>query len=755
MQPLIYCTEDEAFSKVCKIHRKLPQGGILVFLTGKQEIERMVQRLRKVLNRESRRPTDSLKEMHNNAPSFNPSDDNFPRDLDDEEVDGDIFQPGDPDTPDIEWDDERYLDMIEKDEPREADNQGIPSKAHVLPLYSMLSSGEQAKVFACVPEGHRLIVIATNVAETSITIPGICYVVDSGRQKCRTYNAGTGVASYCVTWISKAAADQRAGRAGRTGPGHCYRLYSSSMYARHMEPFSKPEVLTMPLEDVVLSLKALKVENVGLFPFPTRPERSQLDAAVKLLANLGCLDISNVENEGGDGEITRLGMAVAKLPLGVRYGKMLLVSAQAGVLDYAIAMVAALSEASPFLLPAERKEQEKGDNDDSSDFDSLDGVDRSASDEAETKRLIEKFKKWSHKAGDVMAALLAIGGYSFAGQGTPTITNASRLRFCEDNGLNPVVMERIHKMRAHLARLVQLRIRNADCVAARTGGVLKSMPPPNKVQEALLCQAVASGLLDNVAMLAPPGSIPGEHDYSLRSAYVGCSTSLLEPLFLDRNSVVYSNDWRLLPRWVCYDSLIRKTTNKGGEITLMKTVTPIDVEWLGKLAKGSRLLRLGEPLQIPLPTYDANKDAIMCSVTTKYGIHGWEIPPVQMEMFPLVHNPKCSAVFMVDDSFRWFARYLLEGKVFPDLGGLHHLLNDDPSLITRKSPSGKVDLLVSALSTAGINSASALRQHWANVNDKFLFKHLKSWIKPENTTEAKQIWIEAVKRQIGNAKGEL
>ena len=120
----------------------------------------------------------------------------------------------------------------------------IPKKVIILPLYSLLSVKEQAKVFAPVEEGTRLIVVATNVAETSLTIPGMSYVVDSGRQKCRNFHAGTGIASYDVMWISKASADQRAGRAGRTGPGHCYRLFSSSVYARHLDPFALPEVLT-------------------------------------------------------------------------------------------------------------------------------------------------------------------------------------------------------------------------------------------------------------------------------------------------------------------------------------------------------------------------------------------------------------------------------------------------------------------------------------------------------------------------------
>jgi ATP-dependent RNA helicase DHX37/DHR1 len=192
-----------------------------------------------------------------------------------------------------------------------------------------------------------LIVLATNIAETSLTIPGISYVVDSGRHKCRNYSHHKGgVSSFDVMWISQAAADQRAGRAGRTGPGHCYRIYSSSLYSRHMDAFEIPEVLARPLEDVVLAMKAMKIENVANFPFPTPPPRDQVAAAVKLLANIGCLDISSQQGTAivVDGQVTRLGQAVSKLPLGVRHGKMLLVAADAGLLDYAIAVVATLSE---------------------------------------------------------------------------------------------------------------------------------------------------------------------------------------------------------------------------------------------------------------------------------------------------------------------------------------------------------------------------------------------------------------------------
>jgi ATP-dependent RNA helicase DHX37/DHR1 len=578
--------------------------------------------------------------------------------------------------------------------------------------------------------------------QTSITIPGISYVIDTGRQKCRNFNSATGVASFDIMWISKAAADQRAGRAGRTGPGHCYRLYSSTMYSRHMDDFALPEVLTRPLEDVVLSMKAMNISNVAGFPFPTPPENSQVEAAVKLLANIGCVELSSDADKGGDGDVTRLGAAVAKLPLGVRYGKILLVAAQAGVLDYAIAMVATLSESSPFLHNGQNNstnEEEKGSDSDSSD------------EEVNAPPAKKARGRWAHRSGDVLAAMLAVGAYTFAGRGAGGAAEKLACKqFCEENQLNSEVMERIQKMRIHLARLSKSRLSNAEGIAAKTGGILSSMAPPNKLQERLLIQAVASGLLDNIAMLAPLGSIPGEHPFSLRSAYLSCSLNTKEPLFMDRNSVVYSRDSRQLPQWVCFDTLIRKTMNDGTSVAIMKSITPIDTSWLGELAKGCRLLSIGDPLATPVPSYDKGKDAIMCSVTTLFGSNGWEIPPVKAELFVALQSPggKQSSHFMADDSFRWFARFLFEGKVLPELGSLLEMLNDSPAVITRRTPVSKVALLVSALLNAGVDSAAALRKHWAETDNKFLFKHLKNWIKADRVEDAKRLWMDAVKENI-------
>jgi ATP-dependent RNA helicase DHX37/DHR1 len=698
----------------------------------------MVNRLRKALSLKTSKRAAFNDVVPNTDNSANDSE--LPRDMDDEDMDGEFFDSNDTD----DYDDSEKDDDI-RTETGDSDEVESPLQAHILPLYSLLSADEQMKIFRPPPEGHRLIIISTNVAETSLTIPGISYVVDSGRQKCRNFNAGTGVASYDIMWISKAAANQRAGRAGRTGPGHCYRLYSSSMFARHMDDFELPEVLTRPLEDVVLAMKAMRVSQVANFPFPTPPDQAQLKAALNLLANIGCVDLSKADEREDDGTITRLGAAVSKLPLGVRYGKMLLVGAQACVLDYAIAVVAVLSEASPFLRGGEQRvETTEVDEEINDDDDNHSNKPRS------------RCHRWEHKGGDVLAAMLAVGAYSYAGRGAGGESEKmAHKKFCDENDLNLTIMNRIHKMRIHLARLSKVRLSDASGVAAKTGGILSSMDPPDKVQESLLRQAIASGLVDNIAMLAPLGSIPGDHPFSLRSAYISCSCTAMEPLFMDQSSVVFSRDARKLPQWICYDSIQRKTYKDGTPIAVMKNITPVDPSWLGNVAAGTKLLRLGDPVSTPLPTYDRDTDTVMCSVSTYLGCMGWEIPPVRVEMFNAV---QCTATkqnyhFAPDDSFRWFARFLLEGKILPEFAELQSMLNDSPAVITRATTLKKVVLLVAALSNAGIDCGAALRKHWAEVNDKFLFANLKQWVKNDRADEAKQIWILAVRRSIaGNTE---
>jgi ATP-dependent RNA helicase DHX37/DHR1 len=230
---------DEAFKKVSKIHKKLPPGGILVFLTGQDEIRNLCNKLRERFPSKSNSRSEesnwnprvklSAKQMDMETEDVDVEDDN-----DDEELDGHEDDLDASDDSDIEG-------LLEDDELNS-------EPLHILPLFSLLPVTDQLQVFQPPPEGTRLCVVATNIAETSLTIPGIKYVVDCGRVKERVYDKSRGVESFQIGWISKASAAQRTGRAGRTGPGHCYRLYSSAVFERDFAQFSEPEILKYPIE---------------------------------------------------------------------------------------------------------------------------------------------------------------------------------------------------------------------------------------------------------------------------------------------------------------------------------------------------------------------------------------------------------------------------------------------------------------------------------------------------------------------------
>ena len=583
------------------------------------------------------------------------------------------------------------------------------------------------------------------LSRQSITIPGISYVVDTGRQKCRNYDSGTGVASFDIVWISQAAADQRAGRAGRTGPGHCYRLYSSSMYSRQMEPFAQPEVLTRPLEDVVLAMKAMRISNVSSFPFCTPPDGKQLDGAVRMLADLACLDMSNREQNEGDGEITKLGAAVAQLPLGVRYGKMVLVAAQAGVLDYILAVVSALSENSPFLKSASRLDDREKD-----DTGSVSENDEERKSDEESKKPNQK-GFWIHQGGDVLATVLAIGAYTHAGRNAGGAAQRLACRkFCESHGLNSVIMGRIHEMRLRLTRLLSNRLGEGLQVKKDDIYALK---PPNKLKERLLTQAIASCLLDNVATLAPVATFSDEYPMNLRSAYLGATADSREPLFLERNSVLYSHDTRQLPQWVCFDALVRKTHRKTGQTyVVMKGVTAIDPSWLGYLAKGSRLLSLGAPLSSPMPQFSVDQDSMLCSVTTKFGRHSWDISPIRIPWQQAFSSFATNRVLSSNDVYAWFGRCLLEGKVFPELDALRGMLVQDASVLTNTKIRPKaVQSFLASIQSNNLTSRKDLLAKWRERGARFLWSSIQPLVRPERVSEAERLWIKTARQYMSAA----
>ena len=286
----------DAFKKVCKIHSTLPEGGILVFVTGQQEVNILVKKLRAKYPGKHYRHCEEEEEMEQMLTSAKKNKkkgvlatEKVSRLVPDIDLSDYNPQPLDDTETDVQRDDDEDEDDLGEDpEEEEEEQSGVNSLAeplYVLPLYSLLSSQKQQMIWAGPPVGSRLCVVATNIAETSLTIPGVKYVVDTGKVKVKHYDKVTGVSTFLVDWVSQAQACQRAGRAGRQGPGHCYRLYSSAVFS-DLAQFSKPEILSRPVEDLLLQMKAMNIEKVINFPFPTCPDTEQLRCAGKI--NISC-----------------------------------------------------------------------------------------------------------------------------------------------------------------------------------------------------------------------------------------------------------------------------------------------------------------------------------------------------------------------------------------------------------------------------------------------------------------------------------
>ncbi|KAJ2697913.1 DEAH-box ATP-dependent RNA helicase prp22 [Coemansia sp. IMI 209128] len=218
----------------------------------------------------------------------------------------------------------------------------------ILPVYSSLPSEMQSRIFEPAPPGSRKVVISTNIAETSVTIDGIYYVIDPGFVKQSTYDSKSGLGQLTVTPISQAQAKQRSGRAGRTGPGKCYRLYTESAFSNEMLPASVPEIQRINLASTVLRLKAMGINDLIGFDFMDPPPVQILIAALELLHSLGALD--------NEGLLTRIGRKMAEFPMEPELAKALLASVELGCSEEVLTIAALLSaEGSIFYRPKEKQ----------------------------------------------------------------------------------------------------------------------------------------------------------------------------------------------------------------------------------------------------------------------------------------------------------------------------------------------------------------------------------------------------------------
>ncbi|KAF4120556.1 ATP-dependent RNA helicase DHX37/DHR1 [Geosmithia morbida] len=608
---------DEAFRKIRRGHKKLPPGGFLVFLTGRNEIVHLSKRLKEAFGGLKTAEPPKVRIPASEAP------------VEAEDVEfGDDFETGN--SNDVDDFDEIMSDD-EGDEDEEFDveenQEAAPLRAKILPLYSLLPTQEQLRVFEEVPAGTRQIILATNVAETSLTIPGIRYVFDSGRSKERHYEPLTGVQSYGVGWISKASASQRAGRAGRTGPGHCYRLYSSAVYERDFADFATPELLRMPLEGVVLQLKAMNLTKVVNFPFPTPPDRQELAKAEKVLTYISAL--------ADTGHVTEQGRSMSVFPLAPRFARILLIGHMYGCLPYTIAMVAALSSAEIFLPESQAIPELAADHDAGvrTNADVM-AEDRQADARREFSKVHRTFCSLDDKS-DAMKLLQVVG--EFAHDDTE--------EWCRSHFVRYKVLKEAQQLRRQITDIVRA---NVAAYAAFT--FEPRLGRPTALQVSALKQIVAAGFIDQVAIRADMSPYPPEQ-YRKPRRPIDVPYMTLSPLqggddpedglvYIHPESPMAHLSTQECPGYIVYAYLQRSapsgldSTKKPK--TRMHSLTDLTAKQLFGLVKGTPLVSYGKPIK-EVRTWVADGTSMRESWVVPYvrseSTHGqgWPMPATKLK----------------------------------------------------------------------------------------------------------------------------
>ncbi|RDW62809.1 p-loop containing nucleoside triphosphate hydrolase-14 [Coleophoma crateriformis] len=385
---------EKAVQTVFDIHTKEPDGDILVFLTGREEIDNAIQAV-----------SERAAGLHPRA-------------------------------------------------------QGVLG----LPLYAGLSTEQQMYIFEPAPENTRKVIFATNIAEASITIEGIVYVVDTGFVKLRAYNPNTGIETLTATPVSKASATQRAGRAGRTKPGKCFRLYTEASYDGLAES-TVPEIQRSNLAPVILQLKALGIDNIVRFPFITSPPAELVIRALELLYSLGALDEY--------AKLTRpLGMRMAELAVEPMMAKTLLMAGHFHCLSEILSIAAMTSlggSGSIFITHDDNKKAVEGAR-----------------------------RKFAVEEGDHMTLLNVYQAFVTKGK--------KESRFCRDNYLNFKSMTKAVSVRAQLKRYLErfgIQVDESLSTNPNRGQVL-AVGGPDKAEQIRRC--LTTGFFAHAAKMQPDGS---------------------------------------------------------------------------------------------------------------------------------------------------------------------------------------------------------------------------------------------------------
>ncbi|KAF9434626.1 hypothetical protein BGZ76_007704 [Entomortierella beljakovae] len=448
---------ESAIQTVFDIHTKEPAGDILVFLTGREEID------------------EAVAEIRERATTLPPN---------------------------------KYPDIL------------------VLPIFAGLPTEEQMLVFEPSDDGVRKVVVSTNVAEASVTIPGIGFVIDSGFVKIRAYNPRTGMEMLTTTTISQAAADQRAGRAGRVRNGKAYRLYTESSYHKEMKPTTVPEIQRSNLSSMVLQLKAIGIENVLRFDFMTSPPAEMMSKALELLYSLKALD--------DYGRLTiPLGMRLAESPLDPLLGKILLDSGKFHCTQEMLTIAAMLSVQNIFVNPTSLATE-------------------------------EEHRKFGAMEGDHITLLNVYNAFVSRGKKSS--------KWCANHLINFKAISRAHSIRSHLERYITRVMDKPSSRMLASCTSLNSERVESENPTVLIRKCIVSGYFAQAARIAPDGT------YWI-SARETPGTGPLEgttKLWMHPTSILFKQT----PKWVVFHEVVETGQGKA----YMREVTAVEPEWLEELA---------------------------------------------------------------------------------------------------------------------------------------------------------------------------
>lgn len=669
---------EAAAKKVREIHKRLPPGSILVFVTGKKEVHRLCQLLDKRKRRKGEDKNDSDEEddadfddniemsSFSQAPKFaemKPTTEAvdepimeetaFALEENDEQIRLDGEEDKDPEAK------QKRVQMNKLDRSRTC--RGLFAGGDstvtlkVLPLYAQLPAREQLEVFNSPEPNQRIVVVATNVAETSITIPNVRYVVDGGKEKKRRYNQSTGVSRFAIQWVSKASANQRAGRSGRVGPGHCYRLYSSAVFNDNFAEFPPISILSTPIDSTLLFLGSLGIPDIMQFPWPTPPHSSTIQFAANRLLALGAVDEKK--------RVTTLGKRISVLPVAPRYGKMLLEAvrisaAGAPILDLVCIVVAGLSVSNLFALDGK----------------------------------VEKMPHWTTLQDDVEAVLWAILGFA-----------QNPEYFCKAHMLQPKQMEEARDLSNQLALLLNTKLQLSKWKLEMSVPLCPSTPTAAQLWSVREC--VLQGFIDHIGIHSDEEV--GKYQTSAGAAFIHPNSNCARR--------------RPRPRIVAFNEVIQAQNGKK----YLEICVSIDATGLGKALASdefaSPLIKKGELLKTPHPRYCPKTDRVVGFAAPVYVPLDYQLPAVEVPL-------------KGDDAVRIFAKAFLEGKVCTKLTPFVASLKPEA---LQQVLNLRRDKIVEKLGTKC--SRAECEVEW-RTNGRFLLDEYLSLVSPKEHSKIQDLW---------------